>query len=165
MHSASLFEDTRDGSGTTAVPVIQRDNFTKPCPVKRRREGNRKMSVTGDLEDASMPPLMLNDSFESDDSSSSSVPDELPADGDTTERPESLATAAVNDLHKQHGKDNQSATHPVVEEEEDRAGLGGNPDNSSLELSLLWQPSMPPPTQVIKDSSDEPLSGGKVGCL
>ena len=112
-----------------------------------------------------MPPLVLNDSFESDDSSSSSVPDELPADGNTMERPESLATAAVNDLHTQHGGDNQSATQPVVEEEEDRAGLGGDPDNSSLELSLLWQPSMPPPAQVRKDSSDEPLPGGKVGCL
>lgn len=167
IHSASLFEDTRDGSETTTNPAKQRDNLTKSCPIKGSKAGNRRMSMMGDLEEASMPPLMLNDSMESesDDSSSNSpVADGLPADSDATVQARPMATAVVSD-DLQHAEDNRPATQPVVEEEEDKVGLGGDPDNSSLELSLLWQPSMPPPAQVRKDSSDELLGGSKVDCL
>lgn len=146
-------------------PTKLRENFTDCCRDKLKNEGGRRMSVIGDLEEASMPPLMLNESMESADSSDSSIADEPPRDFDPVVPSDSMATSIVN-KDSQHGEDNQpAATQPVVEEEEEeRVGVGGDPDNSSLELSLLWQPSMPPPAQVRKDSSDEILPGGKVGC-
>ena len=156
MQSASLFEDTRDGTEitTTAVKPVAHEGGAK----MDKRKGFRRPSIMADLlEEASMPPLMLNDPIDSEDSSSNSSLDEKMQTEKGEEfkvQPESADTCT-----KKVGEaDNLPSTQPVAEEEG-----GGDPDNSSLELSLLWQPSMPPPAQVRKDSSEDIVLGSKVG--
>ena len=143
-HSTSLFGDTntRDGSETQVSEVKQMDGSM----VGKLKESPRRKSVSVDLEEASMPPLMLNDSIESD--SSSSFPTNSPN---------------RNNLDREPGKVEPS-TQPTMMEEEKGAGVEGDQDNSSLELSLLWQPSLPPPAQMRKESSEELFADNKVGC-
>ena len=159
MQSASLFEDTRDGTEITTTAVaksVARESGAKMD--KPKEKGFRRPSIMADLlEEASMPPLMLNDPIDSEDSSSNSSLDEKMQTDKEEEfkvQPESADTCT-----KKVGEaDNLPSTQPVAEEEG-----GGDPDNSSLELSLLWQPSMPPPAQVRKDSSEDIVLGSKVG--
>ena len=146
MHSASLFDDTKDGSEATANPGTGRENLKIIKPKKNR--GLRRPSVMADLEEASMPPLILNDSIGSD--SGSSFTDE---EGEVKVQAES---SPGMDAKRHREEDKLPSTQPMMEED------GGVGDNSSLELSLLWQPSMPPPAQVRKDSSEDLILGNKV---
>ena len=152
MHSTSLFGDaTRDGSEMAANLARQRNNLKKKIELG---QAGRRPSVMADLEEASMPPLMLNDSIDSSSDSDGSFDDNFQKDNETTKADSATtATTAV--------EQDKPSTQPVVDEEE---GARGDPENSSLELSLLWQPSMPPPAQVRKDSSDELLPLGAKVC-
>jgi hypothetical protein len=162
VYSAVLFEDTRDCNEPIANLAPQREEV-KARPLKKG--GPRRSSTTlggALLEEASMPPLMLNDvdSVQSDESSESSFADKSEADGEI--KPHSSTIGEDLGFHSEEARQPFS-TQPVQDEEgEGRDVGGGEPDNSSLELSLLWQPSMPPPAQVRKDSSEELLPPTKV---
>ena len=159
VQSTVLFEDTRDCNETPANLAVQREELKLRPP----KEGppRRRSSTLADLEEASMPPLMLNNSMESDDSDSSFA-DKSEPDGEI--KTDSTTPAINEDLGLQSEDARPSSTQPVEEEEEGERDVGGGEqDNSSLELSLLWpQPSMPPPAQVRKDSSEELLPTSKV---
>ena len=153
VFSAVLFEDTRDCAETT---LASRTVETKCHPLKG--DSRRKSSTFDDSEEASMPPLLLNDSVESDDSDGSFSATKPESDGELN------ANYTTSATDKEFGLQCEPPTQPVDEEgeEEERAVGGGEQDSSSLELSLLWQPSMPPPAQVRKDSSEEPTKVCKI---
>ena len=159
VYSAVLFEDTRDCNKPIVNLTAPREELPRPL----KKVGPRRSSILGgDLEEASMPPLMLNDPVESDESSESSFANKSEADGET--KANSSIPAAIEEdvcLHSEEARPPFSM-QPVEEEGEEREMGGGEQDNSSLELSLLWQPSMPPPAQVRKDSSEELLPPTKV---
>lgn len=158
VYSAVLFEDTRDCN--EANLTAQRGEL-KSRPLKKG-DPRRSSTLGGDLEEASMPPLMLNDSMQSDESSESSFADNAEPDDDI--KANSIAPTIIDEdlgLHSEEARPPFS-TQPIEEEGEERNVGGGEQDNSSLELSLLWQPSMPPPAQVRKDSSEELLPATKV---
>lgn len=159
VYSAVLFEDTRDCNESTTNPTAWKKEL-KSHPIKKGGP-RRSSTLGGDLEEASMPPLMLNDSMQSDESSESSFADKAEPDGEI--KADSTAPAIIDEDLGLHSEETRPpfSTQPIEEEEERDVG-GGEQDNSSLELSLLWQPSMPPPAQVRKDSSEELLPATKV---
>ena len=165
VYSALLFEDTRDCNEPITNQTVQRDEV-KSRPLKKGGPRRRSSTTLGGalLEEASMPPLMLNVSVHSDESSESSFADNSEANGEM----KATSSAANDEDLGFHSEDARQpfSTQPVREEEEgerdEAEGGGGEQDNSSLELSLLWQPSMPPPAQVRKDSSEELLPPTKV---
>ena len=157
-YSAALFEDTRDCNEPIVNLTAQREE--SKSRLLKKGGPRRSSTLGGDLEEASMPPLMLNDSVESDESSESSFANKSEAVGGT--KANSSIPATIEDdlgLHSEEARPPFS-TQPVEEEERDVGG--GEQDNSSLELSLLWQPSMPPPAQVRKDSTEDLIPPTKV---
>ena len=167
VYSAVLFEDTKDCNEPIANLLTAQREEVKVRLLKKGGPRRRFGTTLGGalLEEASMPPLML-DSVQSDESSASSLADKSEADGEMNAN----STGIGEDLgfHSEEARQPFS-TQPVQEEEGEGEGEGGErdegggeQDNSSLELSLLWQPSMPPPAQVRKDSSEELLPPTKV---
>ena len=157
VYSAALFEDTRDCSEPVVANLsVQREELKSRLPKKG---GPRRSSALGgDLEEASMPPLMLNDSMQSDESSESSFTADKSETGCETNANSSIPVDIDDNSEEARPP---FSTQPIEEDEDIHIGREEQ-DNSSLELSLLWQPSMPPPAQVRKDSSEELLPSTKV---
>lgn len=147
VDSASLFED---------IPgEIQRVNF--PSNVKstlgQHVDSIRRPSFLIDPEEASMPPLVLNESFDSDESNSTHNPIQMVAKSIVTKVPPTLNINPESDSHRTECEADLSKETSLMEAgDEGSLDTTGLTDNS-LEMSFQWGGQTLPPAQLQQEGS------------